>query len=77
MDSARPFSRDRQGRQSREMLCVRGGLGCTELTACDDTGESLWVRIKRKANKVDSIVGVYCRSSSTTMMIPMNHYLRN
>ena len=34
---------------------------CTELAAGNDMVESLWVRIKGQANKVDIAVGVYDR----------------
>lgn len=45
-------------------LYVTKGLSCTELTVGNDTLESLWIRIKGQANKVDVIVGVYYKPPS-------------
>lgn len=45
-------------------LYVTEGLSCTELTVGNDTLESLWIRIKGQANKVDVIVGVYYKPPS-------------
>lgn len=54
-------------------------LGCMEFAVGDDMVESLWVKIKGKANKVDVIVGVYnrLRVTAARMRTPMNHLLRN
>lgn len=53
MDCYRLFRRDRQDRRGGEVaLYIKKGLNCTGLAVEDDMVESLWVRIKRKANKV-------------------------
>lgn len=60
MDSYRPFRRDRQSRQGRGVAPhVKEGSDCTVFAAESDMAESLWVRIKGKANKADGVVGVY------------------
>lgn len=41
------------------VLYVREGLDCMALAVSDNTVETLWVRIKEKANKEDVVVGVY------------------
>lgn len=65
MDSYRPFRRDRQSRQGRGVAPhVKEGSDCTVFAAESDMAESLWVRIKGKANKADGVVGVYDRSAS-------------
>lgn len=46
-------------------LCLTKELGCMELAVGDDMVESLWKKIKGKANKVDVIVGVYNRLRMT------------
>lgn len=56
------FQALQQGQAGQEEAVRERGTGLYELTACDDTGENLWVRIKGKANKVHHIVGVYCRT---------------
>lgn len=56
------FQALQQGQAGQEEAVCERETGLYELTACDDTGENLWVRIKGKANKVHDIVGVYCRT---------------
>lgn len=63
MDGYRSFKRDRPRRRGvGEALYVREDPDC--LVHDDDTDdrvECLWVRIRRKANKVDIMMGVCCR----------------
>ena len=63
MDGYRLFKRDRQGRKgSGVALYVKKEWECMEVNDSDDRVESLWVRIKAKANKTDIIMGVCYRS---------------
>ena len=63
MDGYRLFKRDRQGRKGGGVtLYVKKECECMEINDGDDRVESLWVRIKAKANKTDIIVGVCYRS---------------
>ena len=39
-------------------------MDCTALAVGDNMVESLWVRIRDKANKADVVMGVYYRSLS-------------
>lgn len=41
-------------------LYLREGLGCTAPRIGDGTVESVWVRMKGKASKMDVVVGVCC-----------------
>lgn len=43
-------------------LCVRECISVVELNAGSDKVDSLWVRIRGKANKADILVGVCYRS---------------
>ena len=62
MDGYRLFKRDRQGRKGGGVtLYVKKECECMEINYDDDRVESLWVRIKAKANKSDIIVGVCYR----------------
>jgi len=42
-------------------LYVRDCFGCIELDNCDDKVESLWVKMRGKANKTDILLGVCYR----------------
>ena len=56
------FSKDRQGRKGGGVvLYVKKDCECMEINDGDDRMESLWVRIKKKANKTDIIMGVCYR----------------
>lgn len=60
MNGYRLFTRARLDRQDRGMtLYVIEGLDCVVLTVGNYMVETLWVRMKVKANKVDVVVGVY------------------
>ena len=62
MDGYQLFKRDRQGRKGDGVaLCVKKDCERMEINDDDDRVESLWVRIKVKANKTDSIVGACYR----------------
>ena len=54
MDGYQLFERDRQGRKGGG---VKKECECMEINDGDDRVESLWVRIKAKANKTDIIMG--------------------
>lgn len=57
--------RDRQGKRgSGVALCVGECISCLELNDGDDRVESLWLRIRPKANKAGILVGVCCRPPS-------------
>jgi len=45
-------------------LNVRKGLDCMANAVADDTVESLWVRMKGKANEVGVLVGVFYQPAS-------------
>ena len=58
MDDYELFRRNRQGRKSGSMaLCVSECFDVTEFIAGDDKVESLWVRIRGRANRTDILVG--------------------
>lgn len=58
------FRRDRQGRRcSGVALYVRDSYECIELNHSDDMAKCLWLRIRRKANKANTVVGVCYRPS--------------
>ncbi|GAB0187131.1 hypothetical protein GRJ2_001178400 [Grus japonensis] len=64
MDGYKLFRREQQGRRGDGVaLYVRESFDCLELDDDDDDDrvECLWVRIQRKANKADIMVGVCCR----------------
>ena len=62
MDGYWHFKTDRQGRKGNGVaLYVKKECECVEINGGDDTVESLWVRIKVKANKTEIIMGVYYR----------------
>ena len=62
MDSYQLFKRDRQGRKgSGVAFYVKKECECMEINDGDDRVESVWVRIKVKANKTDIIMGVFYR----------------
>jgi len=62
MDGYQLFKRDRQGRKEGGVaLYVKKERECMEFNVGDDRVESLWVRIKVKANKINIIVGVCYR----------------
>ncbi|KAJ7425385.1 hypothetical protein WISP_23650 [Willisornis vidua] len=65
MDGYRLFWRDKQGKRGGEVaLYVREYLDSIEPQVSDDKVDSLWVRIRGKANKADILVGVCCRLSN-------------
>jgi len=45
-------------------LYVRECFNCIELDECDDKVECLCVKMRRKANKADILLGVCCRPPS-------------
>ncbi|KAK4830570.1 hypothetical protein QYF61_011748 [Mycteria americana] len=62
MDGCKLFRRDRQGRRGGGVaLYVRECFDSLELDNGDDKVECFWVRIRRKANKADIMVGVCYR----------------
>ncbi|GAB0210072.1 hypothetical protein GRJ2_003473000 [Grus japonensis] len=62
MDGYKLFRKDRQGRRGTGVvLYVRDCFDCLELDDGDERVECLWVRIRRKANKADIMVGVCYR----------------
>ncbi|KAJ7415203.1 mitochondrial fission process protein 1 [Willisornis vidua] len=62
MDDYMLFWRDRQGKRGGGVnLYVRESLDSVELRACVYKVETLWIRIRGKANKADVLVGVSCR----------------
>ncbi|GAB0209357.1 maestro heat-like repeat-containing protein family member 7 [Grus japonensis] len=66
MDDYKLFRRDRQGRRGGEVaLYVRECFDCLELDDGDERVECLWVRIRGKANKTDTMVGVCYRPLNT------------
>lgn len=76
MDGYRLFKRDRQGRKGGGVtLYVKKECECMEINDGDDRVESLWVRIKAKANKTDIIMGMCYRPSNKDEEVRMN--LRN
>ena len=65
MDGYQLFKGDRQGRKGGGVaLYIKKERECMEISDGDDRVESLWVRIKAKANKTDIIMGVCYRPSS-------------
>ena len=63
MDGYQLFKRDKQGRKgSGVALYVKKEYECMEINGGDDRVESLWVRIKAKANKTDIVMGVCYRA---------------
>ncbi|KAF1487797.1 hypothetical protein FQV18_0002667, partial [Eudyptula minor novaehollandiae] len=65
MDGYKLFRRGRQGRRSGGVaLCVKEGWDCRVLAVGGDMVESLWVRMRGKANKAGGVVGFYYRSPS-------------
>ena len=77
MDGYRLFRRDRQGRRGGAVaLYVREELDCMMLTAGNDKVETLWVRMKVKANTAEAVVGS-CINHPARMMTPMNYSTRN
>lgn len=76
MDGYRLFKRDRQGRKGGGVtLYVKKECECMEINDGDDRVESLWVRIKAKANKTDIIMGVCYRPPNKEEEVRTN--LRN
>ncbi|KAK4818855.1 hypothetical protein QYF61_020074 [Mycteria americana] len=62
MDGYKLFRRDRRGRRGGGVaLYIRECLDSLELDDGDDRVECLWVRIRGKANKADTVVGVCYR----------------
>lgn len=56
------------------MTACEGGLRCAELAIAYDVVESLWVRIKKQANKPILMVGIYYRPSSQNDGIKKLHF---
>ncbi|MCQ4078480.1 endonuclease/exonuclease/phosphatase family protein [Klebsiella pneumoniae] len=62
MDGYKLFRRDRQGRRGGGVaLYVRESFSATEIVTGDDNIESLWVKIRGRADKADILVGVCYR----------------
>ena len=62
IDGYQLFKRDRQGRKGGGVaLYVKKECECMEINDGDDIVESLWVTIKVKANKTDTVMGVCYR----------------
>jgi len=65
MDGYKLFRMDRRGKRgSGVVLYVRDCFDCIELNDCDDKVESLWVKMRGKANKADVLLGVCYRPPS-------------
>jgi len=65
MDGYKLFGRERRGRRGGGVaLYVMERLDCMELDDCDDKVECLWIKMKRKANKADILLGTCYRSPS-------------
>jgi len=59
MDGHKLFRKDRQARRGSVVaLCVREYFDCLEFNDGDDRVECLWVRIRGKANKADTMIMV-------------------
>ncbi|PKU31484.1 adaptin ear-binding coat-associated protein 1 [Limosa lapponica baueri] len=70
IDGYQLFRRDRHGRRGGGVaLYVRDRFDCLELNNVNDSVEHLWVRIKGKASKADTIVGVCYRSPNQDLVI--------
>ena len=62
MDGYKLFRKDRQGRRGGGVaLYVKECFEVTELMTGDDKVESLWVKIRGRADKADILVGVCYR----------------
>ena len=62
MDGYKLFRKDRQGRRSGGMaLYVKECFEVTELMTGDNMVESLWVKIRERADKADILVGICYR----------------
>ena len=61
MDGYKIFRKDRQGRSDGVALYVRECFDVTELITGDDKVESLWVKIRGRADKADILVGICYR----------------
>ena len=62
MDGYKLFRKDRQGRRGGGVaLCVKECFEVTELMTGDNKVESLWVKIRGRADKADILVGVCYR----------------
>ena len=62
MDGYKLFRKDRQGRRGGGMaLYVKECFEVTEFMTGDDKVESLWVKIRGRADKADILVGVCYR----------------
>ena len=62
MDGYKLFRKDRQGRRGGGVaLYVRECFYATEIVAGDDNVESLWVKIRGRADKTGTLVGVCYR----------------
>ena len=58
MDDYKLFRRDRGGKRDGGVaLYVRDCFDCIELDDCDDKVECLWVKMRAKANKADTLLG--------------------
>ncbi|KAM9591230.1 uncharacterized protein ACIBXB_006103 [Morphnus guianensis] len=77
MDGYKLFRRNRQGRRGGGVdLYVRECFDCTELHNCDDKVECLWVRMRRKANKADIVLGVCYRPPNQVEEMDESFYKR-
>ena len=62
MDGYKTFRKDREGRRCGCVaLYVRECFDVTQLAAVDDKVESVWVRIKGRADMADILVGICYR----------------
>jgi len=62
VDGYKIIRRDRRGKSgSGVALYIRGCFDCRDLNDCDDKVKCLWVRMRRKANKADILLGVCYR----------------
>ena len=69
------FRRDRQGRKGSGMpLYVRECFDVVELRAVNDKVETLWVRIRERANKADILEGVCYRPSNQVEVVDEAFY---
>ena len=65
MDGYKHFRKDRQGRRGGGVaLYVKECFEVTELMTGDNKVESLWVKIRGRADKADILVGICYRPSN-------------
>jgi len=65
VDGYKLFRRDRRGKRAiGAALYIRNCFDCLELDDCDYKVEYLWVKMRRKANKADILLGICYRPPS-------------